>query len=229
MRNAPVKITAWTKTDYSISNPLTKEELRFCELVLDGVPYHRAVSESGLMPADTPKSKLNYKASYLMKTVRVQRYLGEHRKTIRVLVEKDYDILRTHMYEIAMGTASRTSERMNKDGEVVTVTESPSFRDQIAAAAWLRQDLNDRKEQAFTSQKDIVITDVKEIDQKASEFVAKYSYRPIDTRSDMKIRAIEATVGEMPDISDERLKGNPSSKEIEEAMENVFSDYRIHG
>ena len=231
MRNAVAKVSVWSRSNEVKLKPLSNEEERFCDMILDGVPYWKAVLDSGVMPGVTDKTKLTDKGHNLMKTVRCRKYITEHQKTVRLLVEKDYDVLRVHMYEIAMGTAIRESEKITKDGEVVKITESPAFRDQIAAAAWIRQDLNDRKEEALRSPgEDIIVSDINEIDEKTNAFLAKYSFRPIETRSGSRLKAIEEAIDVKPDMVIDATvpRENITSESIQEAMDNEFRDYTIH-
>ena len=108
MKNAPNRMIGWpTKGDMVARKPLTDQEEKFCELVINGMKQTDALISSGIMPADSEFKVLKNKAGSLMATARVRRYMIENAKVIKVMTSRDYDIVRTHMYEIAMGTAVR--------------------------------------------------------------------------------------------------------------------------
>ena len=194
MKNAPNRMIGWpTKGDMVARKPLTDQEEKFCELVINGMKQTDALISSGIMPADSEFKVLKNKAGSLMATARVRRYMIENAKVIKVMTSRDYDIVRTHMYEIAMGTAVRKCKKLDKEGNVVEYEDSPSFRDQISAAGWLSADLKMRNEkEGRTPAQEIILKDIDEIEQKANALVDKYSYRRIvqdgrTTRSIMQL------------------------------------------
>lgn len=195
MRDAPNRIIAWKERGpESGKKPLTEQEEKYCDLVISGMTQIEAIVEAGILPPGTPKEKLKSKTKALNGTNRIRRYMSENSKVIRIMTTRDYDIMRTHMYEIAIGTAIRKAKKITKDGEVVEYEESPSFRDQVSAAGWLTADLKLRNEKtANTPAQEIILRDIDEIEKKANALVEKYSFRRIamDPKSEKALMRIE--------------------------------------
>lgn len=227
MRNPGVRIKVVGNTK-SYTKPLSDDEEVFCKGIIEGKSYVDAAIDAGLWPEVKDREKIQGKAYNLLRTVRVKSYIAKNARTVTLFQERDYEVVKSHIYEIALGTATRESERL-RDGETITLTESPSFRDQIAAAALLRQMLNDDKDRIIAPVKDIVVSDIEEIDRKTQEFVDRYSYRPIETRDRIRIKTIEGIVDAETDdvvevdedLPDERMN------QIDRAMEAEFDEYRI--
>ena len=228
MRNPTVKIETKRSRNSKYSKPLSDREIRFCDILIEGkTSYYDAMIQSGMASADDDRIRVQNKANNLLKTARVKRYMQANAKTIRYFTNRDYDILKTHMYDIAMGTAKRVDTKVTKEGNIVSVESGPSFRDQIAAAAWISADIKASKDAMFTSQ-EILVTDMKEISEKTKEFVDKYTFRKIEDKKSERIFEKFEPVVEANFVVDDKIDERYSSENIRNALEEEFGEYRIH-
>lgn len=233
MRDPTIKMITWTNGRGSAgSKPLSEAEERFCQMVVEGHTYYDSAIESGMLSKDLDKKTVVTKCANFMKTLRARKYFAENGKTLKIMTEKDYDIVRTHMYEIAMGTATKTSIKIDKEGNEHPVVETPSFRDQIAAAGWLAADLKTKTAlQMRTPAQEIIIDSIDEIEKKANDLVSKYSYRPVARDGVMARRAfgienravIDATVDVPEFVPDDRT----GAERIEMALKEELSGYSL--
>ena len=233
MKDPTVKLITWTKgRGASGSKPLSEAEERFCQLLLQNYTYYDAAVESGMVPKDADKKVVVNKASNFMKTLRARKYFAENGKTVKIMTDQDYDVVRTHMFEIAMGTAKKHAIKIDKDGNEHIIEETPSFRDQIAAAGWLAADLKAKAALSMrTPAQEIIIDSIDEIEKKANDLVSKYSFRTISTDhtqakkiSRIEDRAvIDATV-EIPDYIPDMKYG---VEKLERAFQEEMSGYSL--
>ena len=146
---------------------------------------------------------------------------------MKLFVDKDMDIIRVHMFEIAMGTAKKKSVKVTKDGDTVEIEETPGFRDQIAAAAWLSSDVRERKQTLQAPVQELIVGDIEEIDQKTSAFLEKYSYR--DTEKSKLASRVENIIDVEPIAETEKDRENISREDIDRALREDLSEYTVHG
>ena len=230
MRNPGTKLRIMHDSKVENAKPLTDKEEKFCDLIIEGRSYVEAAEESGIVPVSSTRKDKAQKAKNLMNRVAAKEYLSENAKTVKLLVPRDYDEVRRHMYEIAMGYAEKECTKVTKDGQIVNYTDTPSFRDQIAASAWLSADLREQKNRLEKIPEDeIVITDIEEIDKKTQDFVDRFSYRPIDTRPVQRIRTLREIQEETEkaEDGDTSLPDDRSNAILREAIDNSLGDYRI--
>lgn len=155
---------------------LNETEKAFLDLILSGMTNVDAALESGLVEGDEDDKEVRIKASKtasnLINTRRAQRYISFNRQTAVVYTEQDLPALATRIYDIAMGNAE--GDYVTNDGSVIKV--KPSFKDQIAAANWIRAYTNDLKKEVKPTSK----AKNKAIDAIAIEFASKYDTRKVD-------------------------------------------------
>lgn len=229
MRNPEVSFGTFSGTRNEYIKPMSQKEQDLCDLVLDGVSYYEAAERTGLFIAEGMTRKaIQNKVSAFLHSKRARKYITENGRTVRMFADKDMDIVRMHMYEIALGTARRKMKKVTKDGEVVEYEDTPGFRDQIAAAAWLSSDVRERKSQSYSKTQEIIVNDIEEIDEKTSAFLEKYSYRDIDNRSPAKLKQIENIIDAEPVIEIANEKETISSEEIDRALSEELSGYTVH-
>ena len=157
--------------------PLDDDEKRICDLILCGESVTKSYIEvKNLQPNDKKEyTKIGQKANSWVKTKRVQKYLADHRKTVRIIVEQDMEALAAHMYDIAMGNAKKEIAHYDKDlGRFVKDEITPAHSDQIAAAAWMKNWYDDRKKDRLIELTDEQNQQQKEIEGKAMEFLALF-------------------------------------------------------
>ena len=188
---------------------LSDKEIRFLDMVLEGMPYNLAFIESGMLEGDKDdvevRKKASAKANKFLRTKKATEYLRANRKTISVYTPSDIDKLATHMYEIAMGTATRTEKRLNDDLEIEEYDEHPSFKDQISAAQWLRSYTNDLRANTRYKTANVKKSDV--IDAKATEFISKWKIREISDGHFERSTGLPDGIGRRLDEEDKRDAG----------------------
>lgn len=226
MKNAEVSLGVFDGTKKQYIKPLTEEEQKVCDYVLDGMTYYDAAMKAGIY-AEYDKPIIQDKVCKLLKTKRARKYLAENSKTVKLFVDKDMDIIRVHMFEIAMGTAKKKSVKVTKDGDTVEIEETPGFRDQIAAAAWLSSDVRERKQTLQAPVQELIVGDIEEIDQKTSAFLEKYSYR--DTEKSKLASRMENIIDVEPIAETEKDMENISREDIDRALREDLSEYTVHG
>lgn len=198
MRNPAVKIKTWPRSGPNPYKILTESEQRFLDMIIDGRNRYEAAVESGMLSKDLPKNKIQDRCRNFLQTLRAKKYLAENAKTVRLMTEREYDIVRTHMYEIAMGTAVRKTVKLDKEGCEHNIEESPSFRDQVSAANWLLSDLRDKRNRLEkTPAQEMILNDIDEIERKTNDLVSKYSYRPIEIPDSRKM--MESVIDIIPE------------------------------
>lgn len=198
---------------------ISKEEEAFCNHILGGkLTYAEAVVEAGILEGDLSddkfKTKAKKKAQQLMRTTRCEDYIRANKKTAVVYTPNDLDKLNTHMFEIAMGRATMTVDKV-VDGELVTVEERPSFKDQIAAATWVKAMTKDMMSSARFKKAELKADEI--IDAKAKAFLDKWKTRDVETKGPADYRnGKRAIVENLIDDAD-----------YEEALDADQSEYRL--
>ena len=205
---------------------LTFEEKAFCEYIIDGLTAPQAAEKAGLYK-DVPEDKFADRAYYLSQTSRVKKYIQENGRVVKLYDDRDMDLVRTKMLEIALGKAVRTKKVVTKDGAVIDVEENPSFRDQIAAAAFLRNDFNDRKNEVSTNKSDAVLAHFEDIDNKNKKFLDQYTYRPMEKNKQDPFALRIADRGKAEN-NEPDIEGFDSEKN-EKVFEDAFRDYTVQG
>ena len=199
---------------------LLPEEKRFCDLILrnEASSYAEAIVKAGIMEGDLRDSSFNKraksKATRLMGSRRCSEYIRANKKTAVIYTPNDLEILSTHMFEIAMGRATMTVNRI-VDGQLVEVEEKPSFKDQIAAATWVKARTKEMIDGARLKRADLKSDEV--IDAKAKAFLDKWKTRDIETKGPDDYK------------SGKRLNVAKaiSDAEYEEALDADQSEYRL--
>lgn len=197
----------------------TPEEERFCDLVLKGVQYSEAVYESGIMDRDVPNKKAASKGYNLSNTKRCTEYMRAHSKKAVIYTPNDFDVLATHMYEIGMGRATRTYKKKNSDGEVEEIEETPSFRDQTAAATWVLAYMKFTAQKVVGKQTDLNSDEI--IDAKAKAFLSKWKTRDIEGPHERGVS------GKRRSNLLENIGDDVDDADYEEALDADQSEYRI--
>ena len=227
MKNPAVRIRTYAYKQATLKS-MTETEQRFCDLILDGRTHYEAGIESGYISKDDDRQKALNKCSNFVRTKKARRYLSDNARTVKLITEKDYDVVRTHMYEIAMGLAVRKSMKVDNEGNEHEIEEGPSFRDQIAAAGWLSSDLKERRNQLErTPAQEIIINDMEEIEKKASALVGKYSYRPIRPEKNMIIESQQEKVIDVECVEDGIPDGRYNTPTVTEAFRKEMDEYSL--
>ena len=161
---------------------LSVKEQRFLDLILDGWTKISASLEVFFGEEDWEdeviREKAKRKYSGLLNTKRAVKYLALNRNRALIFVPTDMDKVATHISDICFGNAVRKIQKMDKDGNVVELEETPGFQDQIAAAIFLKNycEFLERKKTIpvrFEDRKD-------EIDEKAKKFTEGWKTRRIE-------------------------------------------------
>lgn len=200
----------------------TPEEEKFCDYILSGMSYAESVYEAGLMSRDTSRSTAQSKANRLLQTKRCAEYIRAHKKTAVVYTPNDFDVLATHMYEIGMGRATRVVKKQTEEG-IIEVEETPSFRDQTAAATWVLAYMKLSAQKVLNNGKKTDLKSDEIIDAKAQAFLSKWKTRDIDMGSVEESRKNKQERKELVKI----LGDDTEDAEYEEALNDDQSDYRI--
>ena len=161
---------------------LSVKEQRFLDLILDGWTKISASLEVFFGEEDWEdeviREKAKRKYSGLLNTKRAVKNLALNRNRALIFVPTDMDKVATHISDICFGNAVRKIQKMDKDGNVVELEETPGFQDQIAAAIFLKNycEFLERKKTIpvrFEDRKD-------EIDEKAKKFTEGWKTRRIE-------------------------------------------------
>lgn len=185
------------------SPPLTLEERRFCDLILEGYSNINAIFESGIGDRDRSgdkeyRKKMGIKAKALMNTRRVRDYLYANRKCAVVFTPTDMEKVATRMMDICMGNATMETEKV-VDGEVVKIEERPTFKDQIGAANFLM-----KYTEMLKSTKRLEMTvKAEDVDKDALDFVNRYKTRPIEDGVFMNANGTEKEIRRVIDEMDD--------------------------
>lgn len=196
------------------------EEKEFCDLILRNEvgSYAEAVVRAGIMEGDLKDSRFNKqaksKATRLLNSRRCSEYIRANRKTAVIYTPNDLEVLSTHMFEIAMGRATMTVKKVI-DGELIEVEEKPSFKDQIAAATWVKSRTKEMIEGARFKKADLKSDEV--IDAKAKAFLDKWKTRDIEAKGPDDYKSGKRTL----------IAKAISDAEYEEALDADQSEYRL--
>lgn len=202
----------------------TPEEEKFCDNILSGMSYAESVYEAGLMGRDKPRNLAQGKANRLIQSRRCSEYIRAHKKTAVVYTPNDFDVLATHMYEIGMGRATRVVKKQTEEG-IVEVEETPSFRDQTAAATWILAYMKLSAQKVLNNGKKTDLKSDEIIDAKAQAFLSKWKTRDIDAGSVEINHTGKQKRNELIKILNEG--DDTEDAEYEEALNDDQSDYRI--
>ncbi len=220
--------------------PLEDDEKRICDLVLCGEPVTKAYIEVKKPQFEGRKEylKISQKANGWIKTKRVQKYLADHRKTVRIIVEQDMEALAAHMYDIAMGNAKKEIAHYDKDlGRFVKDEISPAHSDQIAAAAWMKNWYDDRKKDTLIQLTDEQAQQQKEIEGKAMEFLSFFKKNKVqdgvfresanDRILDMNVELMDAEGQLEGDVNPDVVKSMIGSfaKGDDEITDRIMENY----
>ena len=165
---------------------LTEEEERFLDLVIEGVSRTEAIFISGVYPPDgrddpEERKRADGKARRIIQSQRAKLYIKNHRKVARVFVPGDMEELATHMFDIAMGIATKKTRKWDgEEGCYVEDVETPNFKDQTGAADWLLKYVKVLKEEQRCGTVIPIEQKMKALDVKATEFIEKFDGREVD-------------------------------------------------
>lgn len=161
---------------------LGDDEQRFLDLILDGWTKISASLEAFFPDEDWEDEEIRDKAkrkySAFLNTKRAIRYLALNRNRAVIFVPTDMDKVATHMSDICFGKATRKVQKVDKEGNVVEIEETPGFQDQIAAAVFLKNycEFLEKKKTIPVKWEDRR----DEIDEKAKRFTDQWRTRQIE-------------------------------------------------
>lgn len=205
---------------------LSDDERIFCDYLIGGCSTVDAARKAGLFQ-DVPEEKFASKARSLRGSERVRDYLQSNGNTVRLITERDLELVRAHMFDIALGKAKALRNVVTKDG-IEQVEDTPSFRDQIAAASFLRADLNDRKNEVMQNGTDAIVAHYREIKDMSDKFLSGFTYRGMKTSGNGKGRLINlANKADADDVIS--FDTEEEGKKLEEALDSEFGDYTVQG
>ena len=210
MRNAEfgMKVTMVVQKKKELSD----DERIFCDYLIGGCSTVDAARKAGLFQ-DVPEEKFASKARSLRGSDRVRDYLQSNSNTVRLITERDLELVRAHMFDIA---------------RIEQVEDTPSFRDQIAAASFLRADLNDRKNEVMQSGTDAIVAHYREIKDMSDKFLSGFTYRGMKTSGNGKGRLMNlANKADAEDVIS--FDTEEEGKKLEEALDSEFGDYTVQG
>lgn len=215
--------------------PITEEEKKICDMILCGESVYTAYTKvKGLAATNkAEQDRYNNRAKQWVHTKRVQKYLAEHRKTVRIIVEQDMEALAAHIYDIAMGNDLKTVARYDKDiGGFVKDQVPPSHTDQIAAAAWMKNWYDDRAKTQLLGLTDEQARQQKQIEDKAMEFLSIFKghkiqdgvFKETDTKR-LQVSALDAQLDRSVERleAEGRLEEGNTNPEVVRKMVSTFA------